>query len=651
MTWTVNSKDGFLKELKRVIEANLENPDFSISELCKEIGVSRSQLHRRVKSYTSLSTSLFIRRIRMLKAKELLQSTDLNISEIAYKTGNTSPQNFSKYFIEEFGISPSVFRKQVHRGNENKAEKLEATSKPISIETKEWKSEAEIAILPENQSKSKLNGWLLLFILILITGIFLIGNVIVKKMEGKEKPIPVESQSIAIIPFQNLSSAENNFFCEGVVEDILTHLTYFKNLRVISRTSSAKYKNTKKDIRQISSELNVAYLLEGSVRQYGHKVRITAQLIRAADDNHIWARNYDRDIQNVMEIQSEVAKEIAKSLNQNISPEIARKIDRIHTRNIDAYNALLHGKYLMRTRTFKGLKESIKQFDHALSLDPGFSEAFAGKASACNLLVNLRYITERKHQYLQMAEENVLFAIKEDSNNAQAYAIRGNIFRDQFKPSEAISSYRIALAMNPNDALTNYWFSLALRSTGQLDEAMLYHQKACELDPLHPLLQAGYIYTSIIAGKFELAEELLRRGEPLFNNSFLYHYVKGSFYMYREEFKKAIPHFDQSIALNEQFKSSKLGRIYCFGRLGYRAQVMSYIASLDLSNADEMLLAGLAYAGLREKDQAIKYIKKAAELGVIAGDMVVDKKFENLRDDPAYASILRDYGFDDFTDN
>lgn len=634
-----------------MIESNLENPAFSISELCKEMGVSRSQLHRRVKLYANLSTSLFIRKIRMQKAKELLDNTDLNISEIAYQTGNASPQNFSKYFIEEFGISPSAFRKQSSPEMENKEVELDPTSKSLSSEPKGRKSEDGIPVLSKNRSEYRIKGWLSLLIVSLMVGIFLVGNVLVKKIKGKEKPIPVESQSIAIIPFQNLSSAENNFFCEGVVEDILTYLTYFKNLKVISRTSSAKYKNTEKNVLQIASELNVAFLLEGSVRQYGRKVRITAQLIRAADDNHIWARNYDRDIQNVMEIQSEVAKEIAKSLNQNISPEIAQKFDRVPTRNIEAYNALLRGKYLLRTRTFEGLKESIKQFDHALSLDPGFSEAFAGKASAYNLMVNLRYVTERKEKYLQMAEENVRLAIKEDPNNALAYAIRGNNFRDQFKFSEAINNYRISLDLNPNDALTNYWFSLVLRSTAQLDKALEYHQKASELDPLHPLIQAGYVYTSIMAGKFDLAEDLLHKGEPLFNNSFLFHYVKGSFYMYREDYKNAIPYFDRAIALNAQFKTSKLARIYCLGKLGDREQVMSYIASLDISKADDMLLAGLAYAGLGEKDKAIKQIKKAAELGVIAGDMLVDKKFENLRDDPAYEAILRKYGLDKFTEN
>jgi adenylate cyclase len=633
-------EDKFLVELQAIIEQHIDETDFTIDHLCREVGLSRSQLHRKIKTACGLSTSLFIRRVRLGKAQGLLESTHLNISEIAFKTGFSSPSSFSRHFVKNFGKSPSDYRKQHQK--KTKSHSRNMAESPLSAPSDLAKT------IQAGTAQRQRHIYFFIAVAMFVVAGLLLGYYFTERSDVVLPSADVENASIAVLPFKKYSPEKDAFFAEGVVEDILAHLTKFEDIRVISRTSSDLYRNSDKTLREIAKELGVAYILEGSIRENKDKIRITAQLISAKTDKHIWAKNYDRPKADALQIQSEVALKIARALGQEISQEAREKIQRLPTKNEEAYKALLQGRRLLRKRIKAEIEESIRYFDLALELDPDFSEAYSGKANAYQLLTNIYYKNHDADAFLALAEKNALLAIKANTNNAQAYAILGNIYREQYRWKEALTTYEIALELDPNDAQINYWNALLLRSLGKLDQSLTYHQIANNLDPLHPVISAGYLYTSSLAGQYDLTEKMLEEAMQIFKNSFLHVYVEGFNLMAQERYAEAIPLFDRSLSLNPQFRPVATAKAYCQGKLGEKEAALAFLARQDTSEVVGCFSSAVVSMGLNKSGQAVTLLKKGADMGRIPGDILVDPLLQPLLFDPTIQSILRDYGLHQF---
>lgn len=648
------SDQRFVETLKGIIEEHIDDTSFSTEQLCRAVGLSRSQLYRRVKAATSLSLSLFIRQVRLQKAQDLLTTTDLTIAEVAYQCGISSPQNFTKYFTAAFGVNPSDFRKQQEsqsddlevetRKTENKVLPVAVpypVSKPSGVSEK---TTDELPQKPLQKDAGRRLRWILISLIVLVFVVVSMAYSGLFRQQVPASPGPyADAPSIAVIPFKDYHTADGDFLSEGVVEDILTHLAKFQNLRVISRTSTERYRNTEKSIQQIAAELGVSYVLEGSIRQSDGKIRITAQLIEAAVDRHIWAKNYDRTKENVMEIQSEVALDIARALNQEISPEVQQIIRDLPTDNAEAYHALLRGRHLLRTREKNALEASIKEFDEALRLDPHFSDAYTGKAAAYYLLRDSYFNAKTASFHLQEAEKNALRAIKEDSKNAQAFAYLGLLYQAQYNWEEALTVFEIALNLNPSDALINYWYGNLFRTIGKLDEALRYQRIAYDLDPLYPVIHAGYSYTSVLAGQYGLAEDLLDQGKLIFKNSFLHETTRGLLHLLQGEYEAAIEDLDRSLSYNPDFGTTKIIKVYCQGRSGDRAAVEAYLATLDTNQPNDCLRAAEAYLSLGEEAMCITLMRAAADQGRIDTDILIDKRYKPILYHPTVLQILREF--------
>lgn len=481
-----HSDIALLEKLNRYIEKNLDNPTFSIDEICTELGVSRSQLHWILIEKTRLSTTLYIRKKRLEKAKNLLATTNLRISEITDAVGINSYANFSKYFFEEFKVSPTDFRKQIPKNIDNSVQES-----PINDDI----------ILPDNlingNITTKPKSYLLLY---LITGfVFLLGigfyfSSFTSKNNNtqfsKDDLTQISDNSLAILPFKNLGSSENAIFCDGVMEQIHGSLSLLENLKVISKTSSLLFRNTKKPIGQIANELHVKYILEGSVLQIDKNIRITVGLTDAQEDRSVWTKSYDGNTKDVFTFMSVVAKEVAGELNQKLSSKLNDKLNKRPTKSLAAYNEYLQAKHLLQTRTKEKIEASIEKFSHAIELDKDFADAYTDKALAYNLMGEEQFM-DVETAY-KMSEKNALTSIRLDSENGRAYAVLGNIYKAQNKWEQAITTYQIALKFSPNDAQITYWYSLTLRSIGQLDEAIKYSTKAVSLDPLASNIYGGH---------------------------------------------------------------------------------------------------------------------------------------------------------------
>jgi TolB-like protein/AraC-like DNA-binding protein/Tfp pilus assembly protein PilF len=629
-------ENSFLDKINQLIDKNTENPAYSIDEICRDLGISRSQLFRHIKDKTGLSPSLYIRQKRIHKGKELLDNTHLKIVEIAYRVGIDSPQSFSKYFTDEFGVSPSEYRKPREKGQAD----LIAPPPISETLTNTFPNVHQLPTFKINHWRFGLGAVLLIWV-----SIFVWEQVNESTLPSDKilYPVPTEN-SIAVLPFKNLGAAETLFFSDGIMEQIHNSIALIDNLIVISKRSSMRYRDTKKTIPQIAKELNVNYILGGTVLQVGNKIRINAELIKANEDRVVWANNYEGELSTVFSYMSTVAKEIAAELNQELSTAQSKKIDRAPTANLEAYNEYLKGKQLQLTRAKAGLEASIQRFDNAYALDPTFADAYSYKASSYYLLGSLDYMDLQKSY--QMAEKYALTAIRLEEGNGMAYAILANVYRSQNKWEQSLSTYRVALKHSPNDAQINYWYSLALRSAGRLNEAIQYSTKAVALDPLYPVVLVGHIGNCSYAGRFDLAEKSIRDGAILFRDSYLYYYATAFYFINKHDYRSALEEFKKSDRFNSDVKSIKTFIVYTQLKLGQKELAGPYLRSMTNSPENYPYFA-IIYAGLNDKVHCLKYLEKGAAVGILPEYLKVSPLFTFLHSESRFKAILQKIGLAD----
>ncbi|GAB3936673.1 helix-turn-helix domain-containing protein [Larkinella terrae] len=628
----MNSGDSFLPKLESLIESNLADPSFSIETICRELGVSRSGLHRLVKEETNLSVTLFVRQYRLEKARTLLKTTELRSVEIAELVGIPNPQNFSKYFTEAFGASPSEFRKLPLN-----------TSKPIfesiktapELEPVSQKAIVQPAAVSENRSR---NRYLFLgLMLVIVTGLGLyIGLPLGTKTDENPDKSGFDS-SIAILPFRNLGTSDTQYFSEGVSEEVQAVLAYLPRIKVISRTSTRAYEGTTKTVPQIARELGVVYLLEGSALQVGNRIKLSVELIRAEENQTVWSQTYDGETKDLWTFTSTVAKTIAGELNQQLSSAIRQKMNKAPTRQPAAYTEYLKGQYFLRIRTKEGLANSLISLDRAITLDSGFAEAYAGKAQAYFLNIDEGY-TEADSS-LKLAEKNALTAIRLDPENANAFALLAKFYQRQNKWEQALTTMRIALRYQPNNALNNYWYSLMLRSVGEADQAIRYSTKALSIDPLFPVIMIGHLGNLTYAGRFAEARQVMQEGQRLHGSTYGWYWGTAFYYINQERFPEALRELEKGRRLNSDASPFPVFIAYVKARMNQPDAARSLLKSLPNDEINYPNRAVL-YAGLGVPNRCLDYLEKGAEVGCLPNYLKVSPLFKSLRNTPRFRAVL-----------
>ncbi len=344
----------FIRQVTAAIEKNMANEQFGVSELADEMNMSRSNLLRKVKKLTKLSVSQLISQVRLKRGMELLRTSLFNVSEISHQVGFSSTSYFIKCFREYYGYPP---------GEVGKRSEEELNSIPD-----DWP--AQIFVDTSRKRKFIILGSLLL-LAALTAGWFGYTEWSSSQSSSLEK-------SIAVLPFKNDSNDSSNLYLiNGLMESTLNNLQQMKDLRVISRTSSEKYRNTTKSIPEMGKELNVNYFVEGSGQKIGDHIVLNIQLIEASSDKHLWAKQYRRETKDIFVLQQEIAKDIADEIEVIITPEAKKQIEKIPTDNLVAYDFYLKGKDLFYVSTGESLKASIPYFKNAIELDNKFALAYA----------------------------------------------------------------------------------------------------------------------------------------------------------------------------------------------------------------------------------------------------------------------------------
>ena len=340
-----------------------------------------------------------------------------------------------------------------------------------------------------------------------------------KAISGEATSYP--SNRIAILPFVSMStSPDDAFFADGVTEEIISTVSGISGLEVISRTSVMGFKGTTKKVKEIGRELEVGSVLEGSFRKAGNKIRVTTQLIDVAGDKHLWAQNYDRNLDDVFEVQSDVAKQVAEALRVRIlSPEIQR-IEKKPTESTSAYTLYLKGRYFWNLRysgnvgeRIENLKNALKCFEQAVIQDPRFALGCVGQADCC-LVLRDNYGVEMESN-LRRAKEMVGRALELDPELAEAHATNALVLGEEYRLKDEGSELRKAIELKPNDALVHYWYGLWLVDELKWEEALEQIERALELDPLSPVFNYGLAGFYYWRRDYDRALDLCRRAIEL----------------------------------------------------------------------------------------------------------------------------------------
>jgi len=339
-------ENDFLRKITEIIEENISNEQFGVSELAHETGMSRSNLLRKVKTLTKLSVSQFVRQVRLKHAMEMLRQTSLTVSEISYKVGFSSTSYFIKCFRDYYGYPP---------GEVGKRDLDESESIGIG------------------QSKKKKIITVLGIVVVLAVSAFFLFNFF-NPSSPKQNDL---EKSIAVLPFKNDSNDSTNIhIINGLMESIINNLQKIEDIRVISRTSVEKYRTNPKTIPEMTKELNVNYFVEGSGQKIGDQILLNIQLIEAPSDKHLWAEQYNREAKDVFNLQNEVAKKIADEIQVIITPEEEERINKVPTDDLVAYDYFLKGLDLLYKGTRESLEEAITNFkkaiEYSIKFDPQF---------------------------------------------------------------------------------------------------------------------------------------------------------------------------------------------------------------------------------------------------------------------------------------
>jgi TolB-like protein/Tfp pilus assembly protein PilF len=337
------------------------------------------------------------------------------------------------------------------------------------------------------------------------------ADVVTDTVQTPEPEPEYPPNSIAVLPFANRSAnPDDAYFVDGIHDDLLTHISKIGSIKTISRTSVMRYRGSSKSIPEIAAELGVATVLEGGVQRAGDQVRINVQLIDARSDEHLWAEIYDRRLtaSNIFTIQTEIAESIASKLKVVLSPLERSGVENAPTENLEAYDAYLFGKKRLSERTAESLAEAIHRFDKAIRLDPDFALAWIGLANARWLYNFYGEETDGASDDLQAARNALKTALELDPSAGEAYATLATLEQDD---EVAERHFRRAIELRPNYASAYQWYSMLLRNTGRIDEALNLIQTAVQLDPMSAVIKLNLVVVLRKLGRFDEAWEELHK--------------------------------------------------------------------------------------------------------------------------------------------
>ena len=455
---------------------------------------------------------------------------------------------------------------------------------------------------------------------------------------------PPGNRRIAVLPLANLSSdAKDEIFSEGMTEELISALSKIAGLRVIARTSAMRYKDSKKPIREISKELNVSAILEGSVRKAGNKIRITIQLADPETEEQIWSEKYDRDLEDIFAVQSEIAEKVADELEVQIKNSERLNLGKKATDSHEAYTLYLEGRHSLNTRTEESLKKAIERFNEALEKDPQFALAYTGVADSYAVLALLEFLPPKEvFPKARMAAEK---ALEIDNRLAEAHTSLGVVrFQYDWDWEGAEKEFKRAIELNPSYAPAHQFYADFLKSQGRFDEALSEMSHAGALDPLSLSINTGIGHVLYLSRQYDRAIEQYRNTIKLDPNFIQARLWFGRPYLQKRMYKEAITELTHAVTLSGDSTISLAMLGHANGTAGKKDEAEKILEKLTQRSRNQYVPSywiAMIHVGLGDKDQSFTWLERAfQERSSWLAWTGVEPRFDSLRSDPRFNSLL-----------
>ena len=466
------------------------------------------------------------------------------------------------------------------------------------------------------------------------------------RLMGRTRPAQI--RSIAVLPLGNLSGdPREDYFADGMTEALITELAQIGGLRVISRTSVMVYKGVKKPLPKIARELQVDAVLDGSVQRSGDKVRINAELIEASTDRHLWAKSYERDLRDILTVQSAVAKAIADEVQIKLTPQEQARLAKTRQVNPEALEAYLAGRFYWNKRTAEGLEKSIAYFQRAITKDPNYALAYAGLADSYHVLPELSAVPVEVA--FPKARSAALKALQIDDSLGEAHSALANVKEDydwDWKGAE--EEYKRAIELSPGHVLAHVSYSNLLFELGRLPEALSEARVAQQLDPLSAIANDNLSGVLYYAGEYDQAVEQCRKTLDIDPMSPQAHRHLGQVYVQKQFYGEAVSELKKAMELSRGSTEALAELGYVFGVSGKKDDARHVLLEIKSSPDASAYRLAIVYAGLAEKEKALEALKEAVNRrspGVV--HLKVSPVFQDLRSDERFQELLIYMGLTD----
>ena len=462
------------------------------------------------------------------------------------------------------------------------------------------------------------------------------------KQEGE-----LDSKRVAVLPLKNMSPDPNDeYFADGMTEELITSLSSVTELTVIARTSVMQYKNAPKRVADVGRELSVGTVIEGSVRKAGNKVRITVQMIDAKNEGHLWAQNYDKQLDDVFVVQSEVAEKVAEALKVKLVEAEKKRLEKVAERNPAANNIFLQGMFYMNKRTPEAMKKSIELFEEAVRMDPSFALAYAGIAQAYNIIASNVY--QDPLIFFPKAKEYALKALSLDDDLAEAHAVLAAVYSGFDRDIDrSDAEFRRAIELNPSYPTAHQWLSQLLNWQGRFEEGFAEIMKAHELSPLSLIINTNISDGRYYRREYEMGIEQAKKViemDPSFVSAYpslLQNLVWSGrveeAWKVAEEYKKVAAPIDVLFTW-----------AYITAQSGKAEEARKYMEEIESKSKKEYVppyFVACIYVMMEDKDRGFAWLEKAFEThdrNIMA--MGIDRELEGARSDPRYKAMMERLG-------
>ena len=511
-----------------------------------------------------------------------------------------------------------------------------------------------LALAPEGFAHRPVRHWFTLLVLVLAATALVAAIVVFNvsrlgdRLRGNANPASI--RSLAVLPLENLSGdREQEYFVDGMTDELITDLARIGSLRVISRTSVMQYKGTNKPLPQIARELNVDAVVEGTVMRSGDRLRITAKLVQAPNDKHLWAETYERDVRDVLALQGDVARDITDKVQVKLTSQEHARLSGAQPINPETYEAYLKGRYYMVKWTAESTKLAVEYFDQAIKKDPQYALAYAGLAE-CYATV---WAPELASEYVSRAEAAATKALEIDDGVGEAHTALAVIrYVHAWDWSGAETEFRKALALSPNDPDAHHWYSHFLLTMGRIEESRIESERYLQLDPLSPAahLHMGLHY--LFARQYDQAIEWQQKTLQMEPNYIEAHRWLSRAYERKGMYPQALAEIQKAVDLSRESGESaryvpSLAYIYALsGQTRSAQELLKTVNRTSEHTVRYPIDVAEVYVGLGDRQMAFEWLEKAYAQhdNSLPAVLKVSARFDPLRSDPHFQDLLHRVG-------